>query len=501
MQARMAMTLIMVLAALQQIAAQDEVRAPYFGIRVVDLRTGRGVPLIELKTVNGIALVTDSAGWIAFHEPGLMDRQVHFIVSGPGYEHAKDGFGIRGVRLMTRPGTAATVKVERLNIAERLYRVTGQGIYRDTTLLGLKAPRAEPNVDTSVLGQDSVQAVRYRGKIFWLWGDTSVAGYPLGNFQTTAAWSALPGKDGDNPSAGIALHYFTDTKRVDGLRRMAPFKEPGVVWLFGLLTVTDDHGEEALVAHFTRRKSLAEEVEHGIVRFDDRDGVFKKIVTLDRKDNWHFPRGNAVRVSHADGEYFYFAAPFCHTRVKATWAALLDPSRYEALAVDESGKYVWQRGSAARGPRTQADEEKLLRDGKLKANEARYALRDALSDKPVAVHGASIAWNEFRKKWLLIGVQRGDKDAPSFLGEVWYAEADAIDGPWRKAIKVATHPNYSFYNPRHHAFFDENAGRTIYFEGTYTHTFSGNPIPIPRYDYNQMMYRLDLDDERLKAVR
>lgn len=477
--------------------AQQKVDAPYFGIRVVDEQTGRGVPLVELRTVNGITHFSDSAGWIAFHEPGLMDRQVYFDVSGPGHEHIKDGFGFRGVRLTTKPGTTAMVKVKRINIAERLYRVTGQGIYRDTTLLGLTAPLAAPTINAGVVGQDSVQAVPYRGRIFWLWGDTSVPGYPLGNFQTTAAWSVLPGKDGGNPSAGIALDYFTDAKRGDGLRRMAPFKEPGVVWLFGLLTVTDDRGEEALVAHFTRRKSLAEEVEHGLARFDDREGIFKKIATLDLKDTWRFPRGNSVRVRQTDGEYFYFAAPFCQTRVKATWAALLDPTSYEAIAVDENGNYVWQ---SRRPPTTQADEQKLLRDGKLKAEQARYAMVDASSGKPVALHGASVAWNNYRKKWVLIGVERGDKDAASFLGEVWYAEAAAIDGPWRKAIKVASHPKYSFYNPRHHAFFDENGGRMIYVEGTYTHTFSGNPMATPRYDYNQIMYRLDLADERFKAV-
>ena len=37
----------------------------------------------------------------------------------------------------------------------------------------------------------------------------------------------------------------------------------------------------------------------------------------------------------------------------------------------------------------------------------------------------------------------------------------------------------------------------LYFEGTYTHTFSGNEHRTPRYDYNQIMYRLDLDDPRL----
>jgi hypothetical protein len=37
----------------------------------------------------------------------------------------------------------------------------------------------------------------------------------------------------------------------------------------------------------------------------------------------------------------------------------------------------------------------------------------------------------------------------------------------------------------------------IFFEGTYTHTFAGNPDPTPRYDYNQVMYKLDLGDPRL----
>lgn len=33
----------------------------YFGIRVIDEATGRGVPLITLKTTNHIAHTTDSA--------------------------------------------------------------------------------------------------------------------------------------------------------------------------------------------------------------------------------------------------------------------------------------------------------------------------------------------------------------------------------------------------------------------------------------------------------
>jgi hypothetical protein len=41
-----------------------------------------------------------------------------------------------------------------------------------------------------------------------------------------------------------------------------------------------------------------------------------------------------------------------------------------------------------------------------------------------------------------------------------------------------------------HPFFDQAGGRIIYFEGTYTDTFSGKPVITPRYNYNQLMYRL-----------
>src|SRR5436190_17618870 len=88
-----------------------------FGIHVVDEETGRGIPLIELRTVNDIRCVTDNAGWIAFYEPGLMDRDVWFYVSGPGYTKEKDGFGYTGLRLTPKAGETSTLKLKRTNIA------------------------------------------------------------------------------------------------------------------------------------------------------------------------------------------------------------------------------------------------------------------------------------------------------------------------------------------------------------------------------------------------
>src|SRR5687767_11033620 len=111
-----------------------------FAITVVDAATGRGVPLAELKTVHGVRYYTDGNGVVAFHEPGLMNESVFFHVSGHGYEFPKDDFGFSGTKLKIKPGGSATIKINRLNIAERLYRMTGAGVYRDSELVGVKVP-------------------------------------------------------------------------------------------------------------------------------------------------------------------------------------------------------------------------------------------------------------------------------------------------------------------------------------------------------------------------
>jgi hypothetical protein len=148
---------------------------------------------------------------------------------------------------------------------------------------------------------------------------------------------------------------------------------------------------------------------------------------------------------------------------------------------------------------TQAAEAKAISEKRLPPNKALIQLKEALTGKPVIIHRSSVNWNAYRKSWIMIGNQ--NKGDVSELGEVWFAEAPTPSGPWTKAVKIATHPQYTFYNPRQHAFFDEDGGKVIYFEGTYANTFSGNPVPTPRYDYNQIMYRLDLSDPRLNVVK
>jgi len=125
---------------------------------------------------------------------------------------------------------------------------------------------------------------------------------------------------------------------------------------------------------------------------------------------------------------------------------------------------------------------------------------DSDSKKQITPHGGSVCWNRWRQKWIMIFNQFGGDS--SNLGEVWYAEADTPAGPWTAATKIITHNKYSLYNPKQHPYFDQDNGRLIYLEGTYCITFSGDEKhATPRYEYNQIMYRLDLFDPRLKPLQ
>ena len=494
------------------VAAAAGQAARYFAIEVVDARTGRGVPMVELRTTNNIRCTTDSAGVAAFGEPGLMGREVFFHVSSHGYRFPADGFGFRGRRLRTTPGGKARLTIERTNIAERLYRVTGGGIYRDSVLLARPAPIKQPLLNGRVMGQDSVQAAPYRGKIYWFWGDTAREDYPLGHFATAGATSRLPAAGGLDPGVGVDLTYFVDAKGFS--RKMAPMKAQGMIWIDAVMTLPDKTGRQRMVCHYGRMKSLSERAEHGMMVFNDETDTFERLVAFGLATNIE-PGGPPVRVDVKGQAYFYFAPSACATvRVRADWDRVTDPKAYEAYTClapgsaydtqssrvhrDAAGRLVW----AWKADTAHVDslrQERLIKTGKIKRSEAWLNLRDVETGKGVLAHRGSVRWNAYRRRWVMIFCQSGGSS--SYLGEIWYAEADAPEGPWGKARKIVTHDHYSFYNPVHHAFFDQKGGQIIYFEGTYTHTFSAAQFATPRYDYNQIMYRLDLADPRLEAAR
>ncbi len=475
-----------------------------FAIEVVDEATGRGVPLVELTTTSGVTFITDSAGLVAFDEPGLMNQTVYFAVKSHGYEFRKDGFGFPGVRLEVTPGGSATVKLKRINIAERLYRVTGQGIYRDSVLLGRQPPTKEPLLNAKVAGQDSVQNAVYRGKLRWFWGDTNWPAYPLGNFHMPGATSDLPANGGLDPARGVDLSYFVGENGF--ARGTAQMPGDGQTWNGGVAVLPDQEGRERLLCGYAKIKAPMEVYRRGIAQWNDETDRFEKLADFEPSVPL-FPDGHPFRSHDPADEYLYFASPYPLVRVRADAGSYRDLASYEAFTClkpgttlaageidrDDAGKvrYAWKKNTPPVGPQDQA---RLIKSGKLKAEEGLLQLRDAASGKPVFAHAGSVNWNEFRKRYILIACELFGTSA---LGETWYAEADSPTGPWIYAAKVGTHNKYSFYNPKQHPYFDQEGGRRIYFEGTYTHTFSGNDHRTPRYDYNQIMYHLNLADDRL----
>lgn len=473
--------LVLVLAA--GAARAQDVRP--FRITAVDAATGRGVPLVELETVHHVRFVTDSAGVAAIDLPGLMGHRVYFHVRSDGYELPADGFGYRGVRPVLEPGGSLTVRLTRINVAERLYRVTGAGIYRDSVLLGDEVPIDEPLLSAGVLGLDSVLAAVYRGRIHWFYGDTNRASYPLGNFHATGATSRLPADGGLDPAVGIDLEYLVGE---DGfVRKMCPDDEPGPVWLFGLVVVETDDGP-VMAARYARMKSLGEKLEHGMAVFDDERGSFRQEVEwpLDNELGAH---GHAFRVETEGRSWFYFASPYPEVRVPARLADVLDPTRYEAFTAepDEAGRTAWA-WRAGRTPIAADDRRRVP------SRHRWHALTDVETGKSIRGHSGSIRWNPHRRRWVMVFQEAGGR---SNLGEVWYAEGDTPIGPWRWARRIATHEQTSFYNVVHHDFLDADGGRLLHFQGTYSILFSGRKVATPRYDYNQILYRLDTDDERL----
>lgn len=489
--------------------AEEAVRP--FAIEVVDDRTGRGVPLVELQTTAGVRYYTDSAGLIAIDEPALMGRKVYFGGAAHGYEFPADGFGIRGVVLPVEPGQSATVKIRRLNIAERLYRTTGLGIYRDTERLGWTPPLGIALLNAEVTGQDSIMTALHRGKTYWFYGDTGRLSYALGNFAMAGATSGPP--ESIDPAVGIKLNYFAGP---DGFaRKMAPRPGEGVVWLNGMVVLPDEAGVERIYAYFERRRGLGAVLESGFMRYDDDRDVFEKLKDVPLNPTIS-PGSAASRIKGDDGiDRLHFSSPYPSLRVKADVASYLDLAAYEAytclkpgtrdasrervqLDRDAEGRLVWA-WKAATAPLNPKDQAELVRAGLMRADESPFRLRDADGGKAILVNNSSCCWNAYRKRYVLIA---SEVTGATVLGEVWYSEADRPEGPWIEARKIITHANkpgdpHDFYNPIQHAFLDRDGGKTIFIEGTYVNTFSGNPHPTPYYEYNQIIYRLDLSDPKL----
>ena len=482
-------------------------------ILVVDAATNRGIPGAELETTHNLVFVTDNAGRVAFHEPGLMGCELFFSIRCHGYEIPQHSFGFRGAKVTPLAGKVSTIRLKRIQPSQRLCRLTGEGRFRDSILLGYRVPDFASENQGMVAGQDSVQAIEYKGKIRWFWGDTLKLSHHLGLFQTAGATTEIPGTDYD-ASAGIPFRYFTD--REGFARAMFPYsKVPGrLVWVFSLCVVPDSHGREKLLAHYTVRKDLMKEYEHGVAVYNDEKEIFESVSELPLNETWRIPSGHPVPWEDGGKKWLLMGSPTPCVRVPATYEAVIDPKQYEAFTcaadvkdgkpstpqLDPDGKPVW-RWCRDLPPVDSETEARWVKEGKIRPADARLCPVDVAGVEKgrIMLHSGTVRWNNHRKRWILVSSQTWG--TPSFLGEVWCAEAKSPLGPWTRAVRVVTHEKQTFYNVCHHTFLDRHGGREIHFEGTYGNEFSGNPWKTPRYNYNQVLYRLDLDDEAVRKAR
>jgi hypothetical protein len=311
----------------------------YFQMRVVDEQTGRGVPLVEFRTTNAISCWTDSNGIVAWNEPGLIDREVYFTIKSPGYTFPGGGRTLKVAR-----GGRVELKIKRLNVAERLYRVTGQGIYRDSLLTGYAVPIRAPALNGMVMGQDTVRAAIYHGKLFWLWGDTNRPNGPFGNFNTTAATSELPGRGGLDPNLGVDLSYFTGSEGF--VKQMIPWTKR-MTWMHSLMVLRDPEGRERLVSYYEVIRDLGHTERAGLAVFIDEKREFAPLVEFPEVPKFSID-GNASVVRGGGRDYFYFKGlwPSGAVRVPAEWKAIQDLGAYEIFEPEgENG--LWKRGIRA----------------------------------------------------------------------------------------------------------------------------------------------------------
>jgi hypothetical protein len=423
-------------------------------ILIVDESTGWPVPLVELETTHHVQFISDNAGVIAFDLPELMNIETWFKVRSHGYFVDPDGFGFRGVRLIPRPGKTLTVRVRRRLAAKRMGRLTGAGLFAESQKCGDDLNWNEQNI----VGCDSVQNAVHNGKLHWGWGDTSLAKYPLGRFHMTGATTALKPLESLEPPLRVRFDYLTDDQGIP--RSVAKMPGEGPTWLGGYASLTDRSGKQRLVATYSKIKPPLTEYETGLCVWNDQTKSFEHLKTLwerseQESNSPKTPKGHPVIWKDESArEWMLFGDPFPTLKCAANYEAWSSPESWTHL---DSPQTVPVRASGE-------------------------------SVKP---HRGAIAWNQYRGKWVTVFTQEGGDS--SYLGEIWYAESNSPMGPWRDAIKIVTHEHYTFYNPQLHADWVPSGSPILFFEGTYTHTFSETQQPTPRHDYNQMLYRLDLD--------
>ena len=446
---RSSLSLLLVLAV---ITGWGAVSSAPFRITVVDAENGWPVPLVQFKTANGLVFTSDNAGVVAVDEPDLLGQTVRFSVEGHGYGIGPDIHRPGSVTYGLARGGKAVLKITRNQVAKRLGRIGGTGLFAESRKFGEHLDKK----DQGEVGRDSVQCRPYNGKLFWLWGDTSMQGYAIGIFNTTAAFTPNPAFPLD-PKPPVYPPYDQIRNDEGHVRGVIKAQGEGPIWIFGLIDLKDKAGKDHLGGAWSQIRNSLEAYKNGLCVWNDKTKNFDVIQTLMDKEKGimpeFFPDPNAVHWTDPKGKkWLLYGFPFPHHRIPDSYEAWCDPTTWEKI--DWNGK------------------EKI----------ARYK-----DGKKFEAVGGQMMWNAKIKKWVGICMQKWN------LGALCYIEADSPFGPWENGQQIVFHHNYTIYNPIIHVEYGPDTPYLV-FEGTYTDAFINQPNPTPRYNYTQMLFRLDLKD-------
>ncbi len=474
-----------------------QVATAAFVLRFVDADTGRPVPLVEIETFNAMRFVSDNLGCIAIQEPDLIGTRLRFVIRGNGYCYPHlDFLGERAVSSVIEPGRQLLISLKRTAAAERLYRITGAGRYRDSSLAGTTG--VDNCLPGRVIGLDSAIPVWWRNQLFCFWGDTLTTD----RLNLSASGGIVELADGSDPTLPVQVNYFSDNEGY--ALPMIDTGSPGFVWVETVLPLQYGRHGEILAARYVKHKTLEEAVETGFAVFQPAARKFSVIRRI--KSGRHHKSAHAVAVTHAgrprfavqpweitepDLKNFMNPASYinytCLEQVSGAGEIQLGGQSYRVRR-NRAGRPVfsWVQGGLPCSPVVQ---KTLLQAGLLQNDENWLQLTEIGSGRKNSDFSGSISWNSFREQWIMI--------TQGHTGEIWYAQADTFTGPWLYAKRVVEHDSYNFYNPVHHPWYDRDGGKTIFFEGTYTSFFTRDNYKSPRADYNQVMYRLQLDQPSL----
>ena len=523
--------------------------APFY-IQVVDQETGRGIPLAMVSTQDWVVWWTDSNGIAAITESDLQpdpatgrSGDVWIYVSSWGYTDPADGGDAEfpGHGIVMAPGSFERVELRRDNRAERLYRFTGAGVFRDSLLAGVATPLTDPTHSAKVAGQDSTQVAYYKGRVMYFFGDTLVRDDPFGVFSSTGASTSLLDV---NASSFLELEYFLEELEENSTSpvAMVPIDE-WFTWVQAFATVDAGTENEALLGFWAEHDGdTMNTTAFGSMIWDDVAGHFQLLKNFTGQafsqyctDPWCsyvLWEGAHSLLATRDGEpcnasdpeaYVYLACTTPLVRFPLAAAAAAEGA-FESFALWESYTplvegatlaqpspqlerdpttgslvYGWKRGTGALGP---DDEQAFIARGEMAPDESLVwgATTDAETGDTITLSGGDIQWSEHRQKWVYISQKQDDGNN----GEVWYSESDELLGPYDTAVKIITHEDnddmqhtmgsYTFYNVVQYPFAAE--GGYIFISGTAdaaTDMDNSARANVARYDYNNIIYRLDLD--------